>query len=133
GDVCEHAERGHGEQPHRRVLRVAVHVLEGIEPTVGGGHQLDPPDARVARVAGRLLELAPAQKVALDLLRELLDETRRAPAGHQLPDALDTDEIDHDCSPHPHPGPPRMSAARSMVGPGGIKRKTETCTEVAAY
>ena len=42
--VREHAERHDREQALGRVPGVAVDVLEGIEPAVGGRHQLDDPD-----------------------------------------------------------------------------------------
>src|SRR6266702_4173818 len=54
--VSEHADGGHREQSHRRVLRVAVHVLEGVEPPVGCRHELDHPGGRVRRVARGLVE-----------------------------------------------------------------------------
>src|SRR6185312_13326249 len=113
------------------VARMAVHVLEGVQPPVTGRHELDHSHLRMRGMARRLLERVPAYEVGLDLLRQLRDEALRATPRDELAHPLDTDEIDHDASPV---GGPPASAAGSwipMVVGGQTKIKTETCTEQA--
>ena len=53
----------------------------------------------MGRVARRLVELAPAQKVRLDLAGQLFHEARRTATGDELLHALDTNEVDHVAAP----------------------------------
>ena len=83
-------------RPGGRVLGMSVHVLEGVQPSVAGRHQFDDAGGGMNGVPGRLLELAPAQIIRLDLARQRLDEGRRPHPRNQFPDACGADIADHD-------------------------------------
>lgn len=94
-DVGENSEGRHRKQALRGVLRMTVHVFEGVEPSIAGGHQFDDTDRGMSRMASGVVEVAPAQEVSLDLRRQLYDELRWPEARHQIQKALSSDEVDH--------------------------------------
>jgi hypothetical protein len=91
----KHAECGHGQQALRRVLRVTIHVLERIQPTVADRHQLDHSDGRMHRVSRRFVELIPPLVIRLDFPRQCLDERGRSGLSHEFADALDARVVHH--------------------------------------
>ena len=95
GHVGEHAERGDGEKPLGRVLRMTVDVLERIQPPIAGRHQFDDAHLRMAGVARRLVEFAPAPVVRIDFSGQRLHEPRGPHLGHQLAYPTSPDVIHH--------------------------------------
>jgi hypothetical protein len=94
--VGEHAEGGDGEEALARILRVAVDVLEGIQPPVAGRHQFDHADRRMAGMARGLVKVTPAPVVRGNFAGQLLHEKRRPDVAHHLPDACSSNVIHHD-------------------------------------
>src|SRR6185437_6804141 len=119
--IRKDSERRDSQQTNRGVLGMAVDVLESIELTIRGRHELDDAHRRMRRMAGRLGKLRPAQIIRLDLASQLFDKMSRAHSGDDLPYALNTNEVDHDCSPTSGPG------LRDEAGKAGPLAKLKWC------
>ena len=78
---------------------MAADVLEGVQASIAGGHQLDDTDSGMRRMPRRLVEFAPAPVVGFDFVGERLDEPRGSHPGHELLDALDSNVVNHDRFP----------------------------------
>ena len=79
-------------------------------------------------MARRLIERIPAQKVRLDFRRQLLDKARRTAGGNQLPDALDTNEVNHGLLTPIAARGAQCPWPAAIVGGSSTKIKTETCS-----
>ena len=94
-DVGEHAEARHGLQPAGGVVRVAVDVLEGVQRSVAGRHQLDHPVRAVAGQSRDLLELLPAQQVGLQVSHHPREDVLDAVASDPADRPGDVEQVRH--------------------------------------